>query len=87
MKAKKVVLHGYYNLDGSYLVFEENEHHGKTYSDVNVEISEETRTVAGIDFAVDIISIEGCEPIECELVSCKEKADGTMVISLCQDWG
>ncbi len=87
MKAKRVLLQGYYNLDGEYLLFEDSPLHGKAYSNVNVAISQETRTIAGSAFAIDVVSIEGCEPIECELVNYHKTADGTLVISICQDWG
>lgn len=87
MKSKKVVLRGVYNLDGQYLPFEDNPLHGKTYSNVEVSFSKETRTVAGSTFSFDVVKIEGCEPIECELVGHYEMPDGTLVISICQDWG
>ena len=86
-KVKKVVLYGYYNLNGEYLVFDDNPLHGKTFSNVNVSISRESKTVAGSAYLVDVIAIEGCETIECELVGYCFAADGTLEISICQDWG
>lgn len=87
MKVKSVVLHGYYNLDGNYLLFDENPLHGKTFSDVDVSFSQNVRTIGDIDFVSDVVLIEGCEPIECELVGHRKLADGTLVVSICQDWG
>lgn len=86
-KEKAVVLHSYYNLNGSYLLFEHNPLHGKTFSDVNVTFSKKKVAIAGSAFIVDVVSIEGCEPIECELVDRCKTEDGTLVISICQDWG
>lgn len=86
-KAKKVVLQGYYYLDGNYLPFEENPLHGKTYNDVDISISTKKREMAGVAHEVDVINIEGCNPIECELVDCHKTTDGTLLISICQDWG
>ena len=89
MKVKKVVLKGYYNLAGEYLPFEDNPHHGKTYTNVGVSIETKFKAVdfgSGI-MAIDYVKVEGCEPIECELVGF-DIADGdTLVISICQDWG
>lgn len=87
MKTKRVVLQGYYNLNGEYLLFEDNPLHGNTYDNVNVAISKETRTIGNQTYAVDVVNIEGCEPIECELVGQRKTEDGTLVISICQDWG
>lgn len=87
MKVKKVLLRGYYNLDGEYLPFADNPLHGKTFSNVDVSFSEHTRNIGGVAYVSDIVNIEGCEPIECELVGHHKTADGTLVISICQDWG
>lgn len=89
MKVKKVVLKGYYNLDGEYLPFEDNPHHGETYSNVGVSIETKFKATDygnGI-MGTDYVKIEGCEPIECELVGCDVADGGTLVISICQDWG
>ena len=85
--SRKVQIVAYYNLDGEYLLFEENPLHGKTFQNVNVSFSQDVRTICGISFAVDIVAIEGCDPIECELVGYRTSAEGTLVISVCQDWG
>lgn len=87
MKSKKVVLQGYYNLDGEYLLFEDNPLHGKTFNDVNVVIAKETKKIAGMTVAYDVVRIGGYEPIECELVGYRRTEDGTLIISICQDWG
>lgn len=84
---KNVVLHGYYNLDGEYLLFEDNPLHGKTYSSVDVSIERKLCTRSYGTVAVDVVNIAGYEPIECELVGYRFTADGTLVISICQDWG
>jgi len=90
MKVKKVILRGYYNLAGEYLPFEDNPHHGKTYNNVavSVETKFESRPDGGLS-AIDYVKVEGCEPIECELVShhTYPTEDGTLVIGICQDWG
>lgn len=87
MKEKKVVLHGYYNLGGEYLLFEDNPLHGKTYNNVCVAFSQKVRTIGEHTYVADVVNIEGCEPIECEHIGHYKTADGTLVISICQDWG
>lgn len=87
MKVKRVMLQAYYDLGGEYISFPDNPLHNKTYNNVNVKIRQVTRTICGIEFTMDVIEIEGKEPIECELVNKYTTMDGTMVISLCQDWG
>lgn len=87
MKAKKVVLRGVYNLNGQYLPFEHNPLHGKTYNNVEVSFSKKICGTGDHKYAVDVVNIEGCEPIECELVGHHTAEDGTLVISICQDWG
>jgi small-conductance mechanosensitive channel len=87
MKVKKVKLTTYYNIDGEYLSFPDNPLHNKVYENVNVKVNKTIRTIAGIDFEVDIIKITGCEDIECEFISQCLAPDGTLVIKLCQDWG
>ena len=84
---KKVVLQGYYNLNGEYLLFEDNPLHGKTYNNVDVSIGTKLYTRSYGTVAVDVVAIDGCEPIECELVGYRFAADGTLFISICQDWG
>ena len=89
MKVKKVALKGYYNLAGEYLPFADNPHHGKTYDNVSVSIETKFKATnfdSGI-MAIDYVKIEGCEPIECELVGAQIAEDGTLLISICQDWG
>ena len=91
MKVKKVVLRGYYNLAGEYLPQESNPHHGKTYNNVAVSVETKFKSVSfgkGI-MGIDYVKIEGCEPIECELVGrhTYPTNDGTLVIGICQDWG
>lgn len=87
MKVKKVILKTYYCLDGDYSVFEYNPLHNQEYKDVNVVISKKKKVMCGIQFVMDVVTIEGQEPIECELVNKYTMIDGTMVIGLCQDWG
>ena len=87
MKVKKLVLKTFYSLDGELLVFPQNPLHNATYENVNVKIEKGLYTVAGENYAVDVVSIEGHEPIECELISRRKNPDGTMVLSICQDWG
>lgn len=87
MRAKRVVLKGYYNLGDEYLVFEENPLHGKTYDDVEVSIDTKLYNRSYGTIVYDVVNIEGCEPIECELVNCYRTTDGTWNIGICQDWG
>ena len=87
MREKKVVLHGFYNLGGEHVPFGDNPHHGKTYNNVNVTFTEKIRRCGGKSYVVDVVNIEGCDPIECELVGRHKDPDGTLVISICQDWG
>ena len=87
MKVKKVVLKAYYSLDDGFIPFDSNPLHNKTYENVEVNIKETIKTICGIDFAVDVIEIEGQEPIECELVSERTDENGKLIIGICQDWG
>lgn len=89
MKTKKVLLKTYYNFGGGeYIPFDSNPLHNKTYENVNVEIKEVTRTICNIDIDIDVIEIEGQEPIECELVGTyHEPESDTLIIKICQDWG
>ena len=87
MKVKKVLLQAYYDLDGEYLPFPDNPLHGKVFENVDVKFATRIDTIGGLNFEVDVIEIEGQEPIECELVGRKNAPDGTLIIKLCQDWG
>lgn len=88
MKVTKVVLRGCYSLAGEYLPFDDNPHHGKTYNDVAVSVETKFKSQPnGRITAREYVKIEGCEPIECEIVGYKVTDDGTLVISICQDWG
>ena len=83
---KKVILQTYYNLDGNYIVFEDNPLHRTTYENVNVVITREYIRLTHMNIAVNVIRIDGHEPIECEFVGCVEDGD-TLILKLCQDWG
>ena len=85
-KYDEVRIIGYYNLDGDYLVWEHNKHHNKTFKNVRVEITKKVRKIMDINFAVDVIRIEGYEHIECELVK-KEVLGKTLILGICEDWG
>lgn len=88
MKVKKAILKAYYGLDEEYIPFDSNPLHNKIFENVKVSFKEEVRTICGIDFAVDVVEIEGQEPIECELVGTyQESESGTLIIKICQDWG
>ena len=87
MKAKKVILQTYYNLDGNYIVWEYDPLHNTEYENANVKIKRVKRTLCGITFDIDVIDIEGYEPIECELLGALNESDGTLIIQICQDWG
>lgn len=87
MKVKKLVLKTFYSIDGELLVFPQNPLHNTTYENVNVTMGRSAYTIGGENYMVDVISIEGHEPIECELISRRKNPDGTMVLSICQDWG
>ena len=86
IKANKVILKTYYNLDGDYILFEDNPLHNQSYDNVKVETKRVTRTVCGIEYTTDVVEIEGRKPIECELLSVFE-LDDMLIIKLCQDWG
>lgn len=84
---KKVEIVAYYGLEGRYNhVFEHNPLHGKTYENVNVEIETKTSEIYGVLFEINVIHIEGEEPIECALLDA-EVVDETLILSICQDWG
>ena len=85
-KIKKVIIKAYYNLGGDYILFEDNPLHNSTYENVEVSIEETVRIIAGIEFLVNEICIEGNDPINCELVG-YQKAEDTLLIKICQDWG
>lgn len=86
-KAKKLMLEAYYAIEEEYIAWPDNPLHGEVFENANFEIRKEIRNICGIDFEVDIIDIEGEEPIECEYVKGKKLPDGTYVIGICQDWG
>lgn len=87
MKFKKVLLQAYYNSHGDYTAFPYNPLHNKSFENVRVRITKEKRTMCGVDYAVDIVKIEGQKLIECEVVGQRTMPDGTLVIGICQDWG
>lgn len=86
MKVNKVIIKAYYDLDGDLILFPDNPLHGKSYENVEVAIKQEIHEICGISFEVDIIKIEGQEPIECELIDTID-LDDTLIIKICQDWG
>lgn len=85
---KKVTLLTYYNLDGDYITFPDNELHGKTYENVGVVISNKITSYGGFKVREQVIYITNSneEPIWCELVGYVEDGDD-LIIKLCQDWG
>lgn len=87
MKVKKAVINAYYNLGEEFILFSDNPLHGKSYENVNVKFKKLIRTICGISFDVDVIEIEGQEPIECQLVGKHINPDGTLIIQICEDWG
>lgn len=90
MKAKKfdkVQIKAYYDLNGEYIIFPDNPLHGKSYENVTVEFKISKRTIGDTSFLLNIIEIEGQEPIECELIGNRKLPDGSLLIEICQDWG
>ena len=85
-KKKNVVLQAYYNLDGDYILFEDNPLHGKRYKNVGVVVTTQFIRLTHMDIAVNVIRIEGQEPIECEFIGCIENGND-LIIKICQDWG
>lgn len=86
MKVNKVIIKAYYNLGEEFLLFPDNPLHDKSYENVGVVIKHEIQEMCGISFDVDIIEIEGEEPIECQLLNAID-LDGTLLLKICQDWG
>ena len=85
---KRVVLKAYYDLDGELIPFDSNPLHNQTYENVGVTFTKEVRTICGIDFAVNVVEIDGQEPIDCELIGTYHEQDSdTLIIKICQDWG
>ena len=87
MKVKKLLLKALYCLNGDYISFPQNPLHNKFFENANVKMGKRIYTIGGNRYEVDVISIDGHEPIDCELVSRRSTSDGTMVLSICQDWG
>ena len=87
-KKKKVVLQTYYNLDGNYILFDDNQLHGKTFENVAVVVFDRIVEICGIKVKEDVVYItdRNQEPIECEYLGHAEDGD-TLIIKLCQDWG
>ena len=85
---KKVVLQTYYNLDGDYMLFDDNPLHGKTFENVGVVVSDKITSYGGFKVKEQVIYLtESNErPIECEFIGCAED-DDTLIVKLCQDWG
>lgn len=86
MKATKAIIKAYYNLGEELILFPDNPLHNQTYENVEIEIKNEIHEICGIPFDVDIVEIEGQEPIECQLIGTTD-CDGTLIIKICQDWG
>lgn len=86
-KARKLVLEGYYSLDGEMLLFSNSPIHGKTFRNVSFEVRKEHRKTCGINFDIDILEIDGEEPIECEFVGERKISSSTYVLGVCQEWG
>lgn len=87
MKAKKLLIQAYYGLGDEYISFPDNPHHNKTFENVDVKITEKRIVIAGESFTVDVVTISGQDPIECEVIGEVHRTDGTVVIDICQDWG
>ena len=87
MKVKKAVIKAYYNLGEEFISFPDNPLHGKSYENVNVKFKKETHKICDTTYVVDVIEIEGQEPIECELVGKYTDPNDTLIIAICQDWG
>lgn len=87
MKVKKIEIKAFYHLDDGYIPFPDNPLDGKSYENVEVTFEKDCLIVGGTSYRVDVIKIEGQEPIECELLSKRKTSDGTLEIRLCQDWG
>ena len=87
MKVKKLVIKALYDLNGEYIPFPQNPLHNTTYENVDVKTEKEEWKIGGESFLVDVITISGQEPIECELVSRRKDANGTLILDICQDWG
>ena len=87
MKVKKLILKALYCLNGDYIPFPQNPLHNTTYENVDVKIGKRTEMLCGETYVIDVISIGEQEPIECELVSSRRDANGTLTIGICQDWG
>ena len=85
---KKVTLKTYYNLDGDYILFDDNPLHNKIFENVGVLISNKISSYSGIKVKEQVIYITNSneEPIGCELVGVVENGDN-VIIKLCQDWG
>lgn len=85
-KGKDVRIQGMYNLDGDYILFKDNPHHGKVFTSVDVSVGTKVEKYAFGDYVVDVVKIDGYEPIECELVEIREHGDN-LLICICNDWG
>ena len=83
---KKVQIVAYYNLDGDYTIFEENELHNKTFNNANVEIKTEMHRICGMTFKQNVIYINEEDPISCELISADVR-NNVLILHICQDWG
>ena len=86
MKVNKVIIKAYYNLGEEFLLFPDNPLHDKSYENVSVVFKHEIHKIGDISFDVDIVEIEGEEPIECQLLDAID-FDDTLLIKICQDWG
>ena len=86
-KFGKVQIKAYYDLDGEYILFPDNPLHGKTFENVTVTFKTKRHIIGDTSFLLNIIEIEGQEPIECELLGSRKLPDGSLLIEICQDWG
>ena len=83
---KKVVLQTYYNLAGDYILFDSNPLHDTSYENVRVIVTKEVIHLTKMDIVINVIRIDGQDPIECEFIDYIEY-DDTLILRLCQDWG
>ena len=86
MKVKKAIIKAYYDLAGDIISFPDNPLHDKLYENVEIVFKHDIHEICGIPFEVDIIEIEGQEPIECELIDTVDVGEA-LIIKICQDWG
>lgn len=80
-----IKLETYQTLDGMYALCPSNRLNGKKYQNVKVTFDSHKTDCNDAPCIMDVVTISGNNPIECEIVCSKILDDGTLLLGICQD--